>query len=195
MFSSRLTLSAVAAALATSVVADLKVLSPGGDNLWWVANSINTLSWTCHESPFSNFTVLVANTNANILSQAQAIIAIENNFDCSKTITQQQEIFPAATGYTIQLANTLNNTDVYAESAQFEIKPQGSAYPDASATPTDSGASATGSSSGASGSGSATGSGSGAAAQTSSPSSGASGLQGSLAGVLAAAAGVLSLMV
>ena len=48
----------------------------------------------------------------NILAQPQAIIAIENNFDCSKTITQQQEIFPAGTGYTIQLANTLNNTDV-----------------------------------------------------------------------------------
>ena len=83
---------------------------------------------------------------------------------------------------------------VYAESAQFEIKAQGSAYPATSATPTDSGATSTGSSSGASGSSTATGSGSGAAAQTSSPSSGASGLQGSLVGVLAVAAGALGLM-
>lgn len=93
---------------------------------------MNTLSWTCHESQFTNFTVLyvshsylrphgpcadsglysVGNTNPSILSQPQAIIAIENNFDCSKTITQEQEIFPAGSGYTILLANTLNNTDV-----------------------------------------------------------------------------------
>jgi len=197
MISSRLAVSAAVAALATSVAAQsgLQILAPGGPNLWWVGNSVNTLAWTCHESQFLNFTVLVANTNQNILVQAQPIIAIEDNFVCSQTITQQQEIFPAATGYTIQLANTLNNTDVYAESAQFEIKPQGSAYPDPSATPTESGASSTGSA-GPTGSGSPSGSGSGAAVQTTSPTkNGASDLQGPLTGVLAVAVSVLGLMI
>ena len=41
-----------------------------------------------------------------------AIIAQENNFDCSKTITQDQANQPAGTGYTILLADPLNNTNV-----------------------------------------------------------------------------------
>lgn len=40
------------------------------------------------------------------------IIAILNNFDCSKEITQDQANQAAGTGYTILLANTLNSTDV-----------------------------------------------------------------------------------
>ena len=54
----------------------------------------------------------LANSNPSILVQPIAIIAIEQNYDCSKTITQQQSSQPASTGYTIQLANPLNNTDV-----------------------------------------------------------------------------------
>ncbi|GJE86621.1 hypothetical protein PsYK624_027010 [Phanerochaete sordida] len=195
MFSSRLAVSATLAALASTAAADLTILAPGGPNLWWVANSINTIAWTCHENTeFLNFTVLVGNTNQAVLVQPQPIIAIENNFDCSKSITTQQEIFAAGDGYFIQLANPLNNTQVYAQSQNFEIKPLGSAYPATSATPTES-ASSTGSSTGSgSGSPTASGSGSGAAAQTSQPSSGSSSSTASLVSVFAAAAGALGLL-
>lgn len=54
----------------------------------------------------------IANSDPKVLVSPQAIIAIEQNFDCSKTITQQQESFAVGTGYTIQFANPLNNTDV-----------------------------------------------------------------------------------
>lgn len=54
----------------------------------------------------------VANQDVKILSAPIAIIAIENNYDCSRTITQDQANQPAGTGYMIQLANPLNQTDV-----------------------------------------------------------------------------------
>ncbi|KAI0777257.1 hypothetical protein BD413DRAFT_515055 [Trametes elegans] len=54
-------LSATLAALVSSTVAqdqELKILAPGGDNLWWVAGSDNVVSWTCQTSPYQQFTVL-----------------------------------------------------------------------------------------------------------------------------------------
>jgi len=58
------------------------------------------------------FVSSLTNSNPSILPAPLAIIAVENNFDCSKTITQQQSAQPAGTGYTVQLASTLNGTDV-----------------------------------------------------------------------------------
>ncbi|EPQ53529.1 hypothetical protein GLOTRDRAFT_17384, partial [Gloeophyllum trabeum ATCC 11539] len=132
MVSIRYTLAA-AAALFGVANADLSILAPGGPNLWWVASSTNTLLWTCKDSQYQNFTILVANSNPSILSAPQAIIAVQNNYDCSKTITDSQSGYPPATGYTVQLANPLNSTEIYAQSQEFEIKPLGSAYPASSA--------------------------------------------------------------
>ncbi|THG97541.1 hypothetical protein EW026_g4470 [Hermanssonia centrifuga] len=130
MVSPRFAVSAFLGVLFSSAVADLQVLAPGGPNLWWVAQSANTIVWTCADSPFQSFTILA------ISPVPEAIIASENNFDCSQTTTAAQQLnFPVGTGYTIQFANPLNNTDVYAESQQFEIKPLGSPFPPASATP------------------------------------------------------------
>jgi len=50
--------------------------------------------------------------NVNVLTAPIAIVGIQNNFDCSKLVTQDQANQPAGLGYTILLANTLNNTDV-----------------------------------------------------------------------------------
>lgn len=106
-----------------------------------VAQSANTLAWTCNTSPYNNFTVLLANSNPSILVQPIAIIAIQESYDCSKTITQQQSAQPAATGYTVLLANPLNSTDVYATSETFEIKALGSSYPATSSASSPSGTS------------------------------------------------------
>ncbi|KAI0646475.1 hypothetical protein C8Q79DRAFT_908741 [Trametes meyenii] len=143
-------LSATLAALAGSSLAQLEVLTPGGDNLWWVAQSDNVITWTCKTSPYTNFTVLIANSDPKVLVAPQAFIAQQNNFDCSELITKDRVNMPVGTGYTIQLANPFNETDVYAESKPFEIKPLGSTYPASSATPTNGGSATS------SGSGSAT---------------------------------------
>lgn len=54
----------------------------------------------------------IGNQNPKVLTAPIAIIAIENNFDCSKTITQDQSNQAAGTGYFVQLADPFNNTNV-----------------------------------------------------------------------------------
>jgi len=129
---------------ASFVAAQLTITSPSS-SIWWVAKSLNQINWTCNTSPYQNFTVLIDNSNPSILTAAIAVIAIQQNYDCSITITQDQANQPVGTGWTVVFANPLNNTDVYATSEEFEIKALGSAYPSQS-TPS-AGASSTGSSS------------------------------------------------
>jgi len=181
---SRFALAATAAAIFGAATADLQVVVPGGPDLWWVAQSENNIVWTCDDSPYGNFTILVANQNPAILSSPIAIVAIENNYDCSKTITQEQANQAPGTGYMIQLANILNETDVYAQSQPFEIKALGSEYPASSATPTATG---TQTGSAASGSSSTTSTASG----SSSKGAASSNTQISLAGLTLAAVGAV----
>ncbi|KAI0827112.1 hypothetical protein BC628DRAFT_1338531 [Trametes gibbosa] len=155
-------LSATLAALVGSTVAQLDIISPGGPNLWWVADSDNVVSWTCKTSPYPAFIILIANSDPKVLVAPQAVIAQQNNFDCSKLVSKDQVNMLPATGYTIQLANIFNQTDVYVESQPFEIKALGSPYPASSATPTNSqsatdAASGTATGTGTAASGSATG--------------------------------------
>ncbi|KAI0088748.1 hypothetical protein BDY19DRAFT_945644 [Irpex rosettiformis] len=131
----------------------LTIYSPGGSDLWWVASSINVVSWTCQTSPFASFSVVLANQDPTKWP-ALTIISIENNFDCSKTITAEQQAAPAGTGYLVQFVSINNSTDVYATSQPFEIKAAGSVYPATTAVPpgasTSGSAAPTGSSNGSS---------------------------------------------
>ncbi|CCM00449.1 uncharacterized protein FIBRA_02481 [Fibroporia radiculosa] len=124
------------AALVSGAAAQLTIISPGGPNLWWVAQSQNVIVWSCKTSPYENFTISIANSNPDILVEPLAFVAQQPNYDCSEAISQYQVTMPAADGYTILLSNSLNATDVYATSQPFEIKALGATYPAASATPT-----------------------------------------------------------
>jgi len=155
----------------------LQVTRPSS-SIWWVAKSFNEIAWTCNDSKYASFTILVNNSDPKILTAPIAVIAIQNNYDCSITITQDQANQPVGTGWTVLLANPLNNTDVYATSEPFEIKALGSAYP-SQVTPTAGNSSAS----------------STAGGSASTPSSGAvgmgAGFGGVFAGALAAAAAAM----
>ncbi|KAL1742454.1 hypothetical protein HDZ31DRAFT_75518, partial [Schizophyllum fasciatum] len=129
----------------------------------------------------------LTNTDVNVLSGPIGIIASQNNYDCSKTITQQQAAQPAAKGYRVLLTDPLNMTNVYAQSGEFEIRPLGAAYPDAGATP---GGGGTATSSGASASATA----GGAKDDDGGDSNGAMGLGGGIAGVVAGVVGVVGVV-
>jgi len=140
---SRLALAlAATATLFTVASAQLQILSPGGSNEWWIANSTNLLTWNCNQNTDpnqQNFTVLVNNPTNPDLPSAFAIISIEENFVCDLLVTaSQMGALPAGTGYVVQFANPLNNTDVYAQSSSFEIKPFGSTYPSTTASESSS---------------------------------------------------------
>ncbi|KAI4293706.1 hypothetical protein K525DRAFT_214290, partial [Schizophyllum commune Loenen D] len=119
-----------------------------------------------------------------ILPPNRILTTQQNNYDCSKTITQQQAAQPAGKGYKVLLTDPLNMTNVYAASEEFEIKPLGSTYPDASATP------------GVGGSGSATSSGASASSTAENNSSddnnnGATGVYAAMTGVVGAVVGAV----
>ncbi|KAF9479853.1 hypothetical protein BDN70DRAFT_660556 [Pholiota conissans] len=164
------------------VAADLQITSPSS-SIWWVAQSQNLISWTCHDTTIGNFTVLVSNTDPKIAVAPQAIISIQQNFDCSIIVTQDQANQAAGTGWLILLANPFNSTDVYATSEPFEIKPLGSLYP-SQVTPSDASVAS-------SGTGTSTGT-----SSTSKPTSGALSVHGAglgmgfIGGAFAAAMGV-----
>jgi len=171
--------AAAAAFFACALAADLQIIAPNG-NTWWVAKSNNVLSWNCKDAPTpAQFTILIANKDVNVLTAPIAIIGIEDNFQCSQLITQDQSSQAAALGYTILFADILNNTNIYATSQEFEIKALGSAYPT-----TTSGVSATGT--GNSTSSSSTPTASGSAAQE---------LVGPFGAVIAAVGAVLGFVV
>jgi len=168
MFSSKSALSVLAVAAAT--YAQSTAVDPAGQGLsitqpssgiWWVQGGQNTLAWTCRNTQISTFTVVVLNSNPQILAAGEPYLANLNNADCSELIQPNQ--FTPATGYSIALANPSNVTDYYAISEQFEIKSAGSPY--ASVTTTDNGGPTSSSSGGASptSEGAASGASSGAA--------------------------------
>jgi len=156
MFSSPLTFFTVVSTLASSATAAFQILSPGGPDLWWVAKSQNVISWTCNtDAPIATgnaYQLLLNNTDPNILTAAQAIVANVPNADCSHEITTQQADVRVATGYTLIFADIIDQRKVYAVSQPFEVKALGATYPASSATPKESsGASQTGTGSNASG--------------------------------------------
>jgi len=112
----------------------LQITQPSG-SIWWVAETANSVAWTCRNTQIQTFTILVSNQNPQILAQPQAFKANVPNADCSENIMGSE--FPAGPGYQIGLANINNQTDIYALSEVFEIKPKGSAF--ASVTTTDLG--------------------------------------------------------
>ncbi|KAF8799565.1 hypothetical protein BYT27DRAFT_7263881 [Phlegmacium glaucopus] len=136
---------------ATFARAALQITSPSS-SIWWVAKSTNVMAWNCNDPSVTvtNFTVLINNVDPKLLLGPLAFIAIQESFQCSVTVSQDQVSQPVGTGYTLLFANPFNNTDVYATSEQFEIKPLGSLYP-TQVTSSSSLASGTGSAAAASG--------------------------------------------
>ncbi|CCO28951.1 dual-specificity kinase [Rhizoctonia solani AG-1 IB] len=127
----------------------LTINEPSSDR-WWVAQSLNTLRWNCEQTAYTNWTVLITNPDVTILSGPLALIAIQWNYDCSKTIIPGEQLKPA-TGYVMQFANALNSTDVWASSQPFEVKAVGSTYPPEYTSVGVPGTSQTGTGSGSSG--------------------------------------------
>ncbi|KAH9962175.1 hypothetical protein BC827DRAFT_231491 [Russula dissimulans] len=147
MFSPRIASFIILGAFVASTTANF-LYNPGGENLWWVSNSSNNIAFYCNINPLaSQYTVLL---NHPTFTSPQALVAVLQNADCTHTIDATLCDFPSSTNYTVLLADTLNNTNVYATSSPFEIKAQGSQYPPASNTPTDGLASSTGTVSGSS---------------------------------------------
>jgi len=198
MFTSLLVSLAAFSTLVGSASAAFQILSPGGPNLWWVAKSENVIAWSCRDNPPAStsnaYQLLVNNTDLNILTAAQAIVANVPNADCAHIIGVQQASLTPATGYTLIFADIIDQRKVYAVSQPFEVKALGATYPPASATPTDDPTAATsGASDSSTGTGTGTSSGS-ASTNTSRPNGASTTFEVSAAGVLAAVGAAIGML-
>jgi hypothetical protein len=193
MFSSQLASFALLSTLVGSAAATFQILSPGGPDLWWVAQSQNTIAWSCHTDvpPATGgaYQLLLNNTSPTVLTAAEAIVANVPNADCSHTITQQQAALTPGTGYTLVFADIVDQRKIYAVSQPFEVKALGATYPPTSATPTETFSTTAGST------GSSSGSSSSSTASSTHKSNGASAsFKVSAAGVLAAVGAAIGML-
>ncbi|KAK6971881.1 hypothetical protein R3P38DRAFT_3140216 [Favolaschia claudopus] len=155
------TLALAGSAMADFTTGGLKILAPGGDNLWWpifisyvpsadsshqitdicspVTAQPNNIAWSCSSSSFSTFTMWINNSDITLLTAITPLIAIENNFNCVQGLDGNIITMPVGKGYTIVLSNPSNLTDVYAVSDPFEIKALSAGYPPETNTPKDTG--------------------------------------------------------
>ncbi|EIW70342.1 hypothetical protein M231_06720 [Tremella mesenterica] len=149
-----LTFTIISSLFISSVLgqSDLKVLKPTAD-LWWVAQSVNTLAWSGNTP--QSFSVFLNNADEKILTSKLALVSVEPIYEYSKDVNPGN-VTPG-TGYTIQLTDILNSSNIWAESDKFEIKAVGSTYPPQTTSAVPSGSS---SPSGSQSSGSTTPSGS-----------------------------------
>jgi hypothetical protein len=163
---STLALAGAAYAQAGISTGGLSVTVPGGPDLWWLAGQPNNLIWTCAQTTYTDFTVWINNSDITLHTAITPLQAIEQNFNCDFLVSGELITMPVGTGYTIVLSDPNNVTNVYASSAEFEIKALSAGYPASSATPTATATVSKGTASNVpvsqTGSGSGTASGSGA---------------------------------
>jgi len=112
-------------ALASFASAQSVITAPAPD-IWWVAKSNNVLEWDCKNFGYDKFTVMI---HREPMPSPLAVIAIQDNTQCSLLVTSNQFNVEPGTGYRILFGNIVNNTDVYTTSEEFEVKPLGSLYP------------------------------------------------------------------
>jgi hypothetical protein len=132
------TLALAGAASAAVSNGGLKLLVPGGDNLWWITGQPNNIIWSCSESTFTQFTMWINNSDVSLLTAITPLVPVEQNFNCAQLIAGEVVTMPVGKGYTIVLTDITNATNVYAVSDPFEIKALSAGYPPATNTPVDS---------------------------------------------------------
>ncbi|PVG03037.1 hypothetical protein CPB86DRAFT_869955 [Serendipita vermifera] len=125
MMFKKLSVVAAFAAVSTSVNG-LSVLAPSS-TWWWQTGDQALFAWDCTDRSHAQFAAVVTNTNTALLPAGSSIlVGIQNNDQCTTNIVPQLNV---GTGYTLQLTNIVNYTDIYATSEPFEVKAKGSPYP------------------------------------------------------------------
>ncbi|KAF8339692.1 uncharacterized protein EI90DRAFT_2270477 [Cantharellus anzutake] len=113
--------------MAGSTLASVNITFPNS-NVWWVANSLNLLQWTCQDPAAPKTYTVVVFGQGSLAGGLPIISTLVPNYDCSINIPPISDLV-AGTGYQVALTNTLNRSDIFAESQPFEIKAEGSPYP------------------------------------------------------------------
>lgn len=153
--------SLVALSLLPVYAAAISITGPSSSD-YWVADTSNNITWTFQANDPNPVSIIVTNTDNTTLNGDFSIAEFVNVSTMSFTVTNVT-LLPGS-NYQVVFVNATNTTQVFANSTNFEVKPNGTAPAVVSSS-----ASASGSSSSATGSGS-----SGSASSTSTSAAGSS---------------------
>lgn len=92
---------------------------------YWVQFTSNSIAWTTGGNDPPTVTLQIVNSNASLLNGAFSIAEYVPASKQSYTVTNVTLV--VADGYMVQMVNPANGTDVYAHSAPFSVKPNGTA--------------------------------------------------------------------
>ncbi|KAL1943305.1 hypothetical protein VTO73DRAFT_4380 [Trametes versicolor] len=119
--------SLIAIAIPIAMASALEITAPS-ESVFWVQDTSNTITWTFNEGDPSPLTIVLRNADPRILNGVG--LAIASSVDTSaESFTVANVTLPAASGYTVEFDDPLNNSKIFASSAPFMIKPPGSAPP------------------------------------------------------------------
>ncbi|ODO05570.1 hypothetical protein I350_04626 [Cryptococcus amylolentus CBS 6273] len=116
-----LSLVALSLAATTNATAAISILSPGHGAIWY-KNSTVSLNWTLTDPATDNyfFRAYLSNKDSSVLEGNHSIADSTNATAEFVWILLPQ--VPASEGYTVNLVNTTNETQVFATSEEFEIQ-------------------------------------------------------------------------
>jgi len=143
--------SSLIAGLATLVASTsaFTINSPTSSD-YWVQGETNTIAWSAGGSDPPVVSLQIINANRTLLNGAFAIAEYVKASLMSFTVTNVTLV--VADGYVVQMVNSTNNTEVFASSGTFSVKPAGTTPAPASGSSGTQTANATSGMNGASGS-------------------------------------------
>jgi hypothetical protein len=111
------------AVLPALALATIQITGPDSTH-YWVQNTSNTITWTYTKGDPSPLSIMIVNSDVNVLNGA---FSIDEYVDASaETYTVTDVTLKTGTGYTVEFVNPSNYSDLYAVGpSQFEVKAPG----------------------------------------------------------------------
>ncbi|TIA68417.1 hypothetical protein E3P77_04054 [Wallemia ichthyophaga] len=122
--------------LVYTTLAKITITVPNSKN-WWIDSDSQTFAWTTSsESDPEQFITIIKNDDEDVLPSKQAAVTgiIESDRGSYQIDSNAGVNLSPGKGYVLVFADPTDQNKEFAKSEEFEIKPEGSAYPDASAT-------------------------------------------------------------
>ncbi|KAG9040543.1 hypothetical protein FS837_000495, partial [Tulasnella sp. UAMH 9824] len=108
----------------TSIVSAITITGPSSEK-YWVFGTSNQITWTYTQGDPTTVSVNIVNQSNEVLNGNFSIGEFVTIADESVTVTDVT--LRPGSGYVVNFINPKNNSEIYASSAPFEVKPAGTA--------------------------------------------------------------------
>ncbi|KIO26366.1 hypothetical protein M407DRAFT_243741 [Tulasnella calospora MUT 4182] len=109
---------------ASSLVSAITISGPSSEK-YWVFGTSNQINWGFSQGDPTSVSVTITNQNSDVLNGKFSISEFVTVSDEAYTVTNVT--LRPGSGYVVNFINPKNETDIYASSTPFEVKPAGTA--------------------------------------------------------------------